>query len=93
MPGEYFINISGENLEEGAFEKLITQLKPRLEIFSPGYEINIYSFAGIKHRLEITGVPKRFDFVDNLIKSMKVYMGKYTGKWEYDIIVKFIESG
>lgn len=93
MPGEYKINITGDRKETGAFGKLINQLRPRVEIFSPGSEINIYSFANISYRIEISGVPSRFDFLDNLVKSMVLYIEQNLINWEYSVQVKYIESG
>jgi len=93
MPGEYTINISGQEKVPGAFNTLVNQLKPRVEIFAPGSEINIYSFARLNFRIEIVGVPSRFDFLDNLARSIVSYLNKNLKNWAYDIKVKFIESG
>lgn len=93
MPGEFVINISGDQIEAGAFDKLINKMKPRLEVFAPGYEINVTTFARIRYRIEITGIPQRFDYLDNLVKSMKIYILKYLKNWEYTVEVKFVESG
>lgn len=93
MPGEFKINISGQKKAAGAFDKLVNQLKPKVAIFSPGYEINIYSFAQLNYRIEISGVPSRFDYIDNLVKSMKMYLDQYLINWEYSVQVKYIESG
>ncbi|MBA7588958.1 hypothetical protein ES708_31029 [subsurface metagenome] len=93
MPGQFKISINGDQKEEGDFDKLINQLGPRLETFAPGYEVGIYRFARIYFRYEITGVPKRFDYLDNLAKSMKLFIVKYLKNWAYKIEVKFVESG
>jgi len=93
MPGDYFINISGSEKEPGAFDKLITLLKPRVETFAPGSEINIFNFARINFRIQIKGVTVRFDFLDNLEKSMKRYILQNLNNWQYDIEVSLIETG
>lgn len=93
MPGEFIIEISGKERERGGFEKLVNMLKPRLETFAPGYVIDIYNFARINFRIVIIGKPTRFDYVDNFQKSMKINLFKYLRYWEYNISVKFEESG
>ena len=93
MQGDYFINISGSEKESGAFDKLINQLRPRVETFAPGSEINLYNFARINFRIQIKGVVSRFDFIDNLEKSMKRYILQKLNNWKYDIQVSFIETG
>lgn len=93
LPGTFVINISGDQIETGAFDKLFNQLMPRFETFAPGYEVNVVTFARISYRMEIMGEPKRFDYLDNLEKSIKLYIVKYLKDWKYDIKVKFVESG
>jgi len=93
MPGEYFIKITGKENETGALEKLINILRPRIEIFAPGSEINIFNFARINFRIEIKGVPSRFDFLDNLQKFMKANIIKNLNNWKYNIIVSYIDTG
>lgn len=93
MPGEYILNISGQQKKHGAFEKLVSQLRPRIETFAPGSEINLFNFARLNFRIQITGVPSRFDFIDNLVKSMKGYIIENLRKWKYDITVSYIDTG
>lgn len=93
MPGQFKISINGDQKEEGDFDKLMNSLGPRFEAFAPGYEVGIYRFAKIYFRYEITGVPLHFHMLDNLAKSMKLFMIKYLKNWAYKIEVKFVESG
>ena len=93
MPGTFEINISGDQRVTGAFDKLFNQLMLRFETFAPGYESKIITFARINYRLEIKGEPKRFDYIDNLERSIKTYIGKYLTDWKYDIKIKYVESG
>lgn len=93
MPGEFKISINGDPEKEGGFDKLMNLLEPRFEVFAPGYKSSVYSFARVYYRYEVTGVPKRFEVLDNLVKSMKIGIEKYLKNWAYEIEVKFIEGG
>ena len=93
MPGTFHLQVIGNPLEKDSIDKFINRLIPRLQTFSPGYTLDVYNFKGITFRFEIEGVPSRFDYIDNLVNSLKLYIAKYLRKWEYTMEVNFIERG
>jgi len=93
MPGTFHLEITGNPLEKDSIDKFTNRLVPRLQTFSPGYTLNIYNFMGKSFRFEIEGVPSRFDYIDNLVNSLKLYIDKYLRKWEYTMEVNYIERG
>ena len=93
MPGQFKINISGQEIERGNFNKLVNIMQPRLRVFAPGSEINLYDFARLNYRIEIIGEKMKFDMLDNVVKTMKQYIEKYLRRWKYDIEINYIETG
>ena len=92
MTTSFLINISGTPISTGGYDILVKQLQKRIEIFSPGAEINIYNFAGLNKRLEITGEITFFQNIDNFVKSMKLYIERQLKFWMYTVQVSYVES-
>jgi len=93
MPGTFHLQVIGNPLDKDSIDKFTNRLVPRLQTFAPGYDLDVYNFKGITFRFEIEGVPMKFDYLDNLLNSMKLYIDKYLRKWEYKMEVNFIERG
>lgn len=93
MPGTFVLNMTGRPLKTGAVDILLGILKSRFEKFSPDHEVNIIHFGRISFRIEVSGTPEKFDYLDNMMKSVKLYIERYLSNWEYDITVKYTESG
>ena len=91
MPGTFHLEITGDPLEKDSIDKFTTRLIPRLQTFSPGYTLNVYNFMGISFRIVIKGIPLQFDYLDNLISSLKLYINKYLRNWTYTMKVNYVE--
>jgi len=93
MPGTFAIQITGEIVKPGDQLVLINILRPRLDKFATDYEINIHGFLRKSYRIEIEGVPLHFDYVDNLIATIKLHVVKYLKYWTFNIKIDLIERG
>lgn len=93
MPSTFELAIVGNMIKPGDAETLVKILTSRFEIFAPDHKVSVYHFMRIKYRVIVDGTPERFDYLDNMIKSVKTYTPKYFRNWGYSIKVKFVESG
>lgn len=83
--------MNGDVLQKGDQQVLINLLRPRLDRFSSDYEINIFGFLRTSYRIEITGTPMDFGYVDNLLKAIKLQVARYMRKWDFTLVVNLIE--
>ena len=93
MPGNFTIDIYGEDIEEGGEEKFENKIRTSLQIFAPGYRLDKFIFAGRNFRYEIKGVPREFAFIDNMQKAFLVAMRKYLRNWDFKLNVFYTETG
>lgn len=93
MPGSFTIQITGEIVKPGDQTVLINILRPRIDKFATDYEIDIYGFLRKSYRIEVKGVPLHFDYVDNLLASIKLHVVKYLRYWTFKIEIDLIERG
>jgi len=92
MTTNFSINITGKPATMTGYDQLVTQLEKRIGIFAPEAVINVYNFAKLNKRLEITGIIKKMENIDNFVKSMKLYLNKNLRSWEYKVSVLYSES-
>lgn len=93
MPGNFILNITGSPRKTGAIQIFLGIVKARFEKFSPDHTVEIINFARINYRIEVKGTPERIDYLDNMMGSVKLYMGRYFSDWHYEIDVFYTESG
>lgn len=93
MQGRFELAIIGDVIKPGDDEVLLNILKPRFKIFAPDYQVRVYRFGKLTCRFIIEGTTKRFDYLDNVYKSVKTYTPRYFRNRGYSIKVKFVESG
>ena len=93
MPGTFALSISGNPLTSGSVDILMGILKFRFDKFSPDNQVSITHFARLKYRIEISGTPEDFAYLDNMIKGVQIYTPRYLDKWKIEIKLNYTEKG
>jgi len=91
VSGTFKIQILGEVKAAGDQQVLINVLRPRVEQFAKDYDFTLFGFLRTSYRIEITGTPSNFEFIDNLIKAINLHIRKYMKAWSYSLIVNYLE--
>ncbi len=93
MPGEFRLYIKGVPRTADGYEKLMKVLEPRIQKFSSDYKVDIPRFMQWRERSTVEGVPENMAYLDNLMKSVFLYIPRYLSGWSVKIEVKYQESG
>lgn len=91
MENTFLLKIEGDILNPGDQQLLINAIRPRIEHFSPDHEINVYGFLRSSYRIEVEGTPENFDYVDNMLSSVKLYIRRYLRNWKFVLNVSILE--
>jgi len=93
MAGTFTIQITGDVLKPGYQQIFISVIRPRLDRFSTDYDVKVTGFLRKSYRIEVEGTPDNFDYIDNLIDSIKLHIIKYLRKWAFSVKVNLTERG
>ena len=93
MAGTFELIMNGDPITEGGAQVMVNILRSRFGTFSSDHTVDLIHFAGISYRIVVKGTPDNFDYLDNMMKAVNLYIPRYLRKWHYELEVNFRERG
>jgi len=86
------LDLNGDLVRGMTVVNIIAILLPRVRLFADNV-VTDYSVFGIPFvRLYFRGTPARFNNIDNMIRSLNYYIGKYFTRYDLNIVVEYKED-
>jgi len=93
VAGAFSLVMVGDLPAPDAGEKLIESITPAMDKFSQSYGFSVNRFSTLSVRVGCTGYPDNLNVMDDLAASIRRNIALKLKKWEWSILVDFVERG
>lgn len=88
---KFTLDLNGDLKPRRTVDNFILVLTPRIKLFADNLQVEYQIFALSFIRIYFTGTPKRFENIDNMLRSLNYYIDKFLTRYDLNLKIKYKE--